>query len=384
MTLPKKPHFASAFSSQLKKSHQAFILAALLFVITAIHYNISFQNELLHIILGHLYILPILIAAFWFDLKGGITVGAVSALLFAPHIFIHWGHLPTVDLSNFIEMALYLIIGVVTGILSRGEKRQSLRYQEALTRLDETHRRLKEQADMLAEADEQLRRADRLSALGQLSAGMAHEIRNPLGSIKGTAEILQEDFSPQDKKYEFIQIMLKEINRLDRILGEFLMFAKPASPEKKTVNVNDMIRSVLSLVAQQASKSDVRIETSPGGKITVRADEGLLRQAFLNLVLNAIQAMPAGGDLKVQVEMEPGSKAGKHQCSISIADSGTGISEESLKRLFNPFFTTKKEGTGLGLVITHRIVEAHGGTINVQSEEGKGTVFKVKLPMEGA
>lgn len=379
--MPKKPHPASAFSSQLKKSHQAVILAALLLVITAIHYNISFQNELLHIILGHLYILPILMAAFWFDLRGGLIVGAASSLLFAPHIFIHWGHMPTVELSNFIEIVLYLLIGFVTGILSRGEKRQSLRYQEALARLDESHRSLKEQADALAEADEQLRRADRLSALGQLSAGMAHEIRNPLGAIKGTAEILQEDFSPQDKKYEFLQIMLKEISRLDRILGEFLMFAKPASPEKGIIKINELLASVLSLVAQQASKNNVRIDAELSEEVAVRADEGLLRQAFLNLVLNAIQAMPSGGELKVRAAMEDG-KSGKRECSISIADTGGGMSEENLKRLFNPFFTTKKEGTGLGLVITHRIVEAHGGTIGVQSRENEGTTFTVKLSME--
>ena len=379
--MTQKPHSSSAFSSQLKKSHQAVILATLLLIITAIHYSISFQNELLHIILGHLYILPILMAAFWFDLRGGLIVGAASSLLFAPHIFIHWGHMPTVELSNFIEIVLYLLIGFVTGILSRGEKRQRLQYQEALARLDESHSRLKEQADMLAEADEQLRRADRLSALGQLSAGMAHEIRNPLGSIKGTAEILQEDFTPQDKKYEFLQIMLKEINRLDRILAEFLMFAKPASPERGIVKVNELLASVLSLVGQQASKNNVRIAAELNNDVTVRADEGLLRQAFLNLVLNAIQAMPEGGILRADAAMTDG-KAGKRECSITIADSGPGISEENLKRLFNPFFTTKKEGTGLGLVITHRIVEAHGGAISVQSRANEGTIFTIKLPVE--
>lgn len=370
-------------SSHLGTTHRGIILAALLLLITTIHYSLSFQNELLHIILGHLYILPILLAAFWFDLRGGLFVGGASALLFAPHIFIHWGHLPTVELSNFIEIALYLLIGFVTGLLSRGEKRQRIRYQESLARLDESHRKLKEQSDMLLEAEEQLRRADRLSALGELSAGMAHEIRNPLGSIKGTAEILREDFSPGDKKYEFLQIMLKEINRLDRILSEFLMFARPAMPELRDTDLNRLIKSVLELVDRQAAGSGIDISFDARKPIAVKADEGLITQAFLNLTLNAVQAMPDGGRLTIENEMIS-SKDGKgSMCRISFTDTGVGIPKENQKRLFNPFFTTKKEGTGLGLAITHRIIEAHGGTISLESREGNGSVFTVTLPAGG-
>ena len=185
---------------------------------------------MLHSILGHLYIVPIILAAYWYGIKGGVSVSIVSTVLFSPHLFLHW-HDPFLDVYNYVELFLFLLIGGVTGVMSQMERNQRMRYEEALKRLDESHRKLKEQTEVLFQAEEQLRRADRLSALGELSAGMAHEIRNPLGSIRGAVEILKDDYSPEEAKYEFIQILLKETDRLNRIVQEFLGFARPKHPE---------------------------------------------------------------------------------------------------------------------------------------------------------
>ncbi len=330
---------------------------------------------MLHGLLGHLYIVPIILGAYWYGIKGGVTVSLVSSALFSPHLFLHW-HDPFLDVYNFVELFLFLLIGGVTGVLSQMERSQRMRYEEALRRLDESHRKLKEQTDILFQTEEQLRRADRLSALGELSAGMAHEIRNPLGSIKGAVEILRDDYSPDEAKYEFIQILLKETDRLNRIVQEFLGFARPKQPEFRQADVNDAVESVLALTAQEAKRSGITIEKRLDASIGRRSiDAGMLKQAFLNLILNAIQAMPNGGILTVESGIHDGT------IEVKIADTGSGITEENRKKLFSPFFTTKKNGTGLGLAITYRIVENHRGRIVVASEPGKGTTFTVRIPV---
>jgi signal transduction histidine kinase len=351
-------------------------LAGLLVLITLVHYLLGGAGAgLLHSVLGHLYIVPIILGAYWYGIKGGVSVSILSTFLFSPHLFLHWAD-PFLDVYNFVEIFLFLLIGGTTGVLSQMERSQRMRYERALLRLDESHRKLKEQTDILFQTEEQLRRADRLSALGELSAGMAHEIRNPLGSIRGAAEILKDDYAPDAPKREFIQILIKETDRLNRIVQEFLDFARPKQPEFQPADLNEVIESVLTLVAQEARKANVKVEKRLDPSIGKRSlDTGLLKQAFLNLVLNAIQAMPAGGALAVESALR------NNVVEVKVSDTGTGIAEENLKKLFSPFFTTKKNGTGLGLAITYRIVRNHKGDIDVESGPGKGTTFTVRIPV---
>lgn len=359
------------------KGIKALVLAGLLALISLLHYLAwGVQAGILHGILGHLYIIPIILGAYWYGIKGGVIVSITSTVLFLPHLFHHW-HDPFLDVYNYIELFLFLLIGGVTGVLSQMERHQRGRYEEALKRLDESHRKLMEQTDILFQTEEQLRRADRLSALGELSAGMAHEIRNPLGSIKGAVEILKDDYTPDDAKYEFIGILLKETDRLNRIVQEFLGFSRPKQPEFRQADLNEAIESVLTLTTQEARKAGVKIDKKLDPDIGKRSlDAGMLKQAFLNLVLNAIQAMPNGGVLTVESRLESDA------IEVKIVDTGVGIPEGDRKKLFSPFFTTKKSGTGLGLAITYRIIENHRGRIDVASEQGKGTTFTVKLPIE--
>jgi len=357
------------------KNFRAYVLASLLLVISLMHYNAGGAAAgMLHGLLGHLYIVPIILGAYWYGMKGGVIVSTMSAVLFSPHLFLHW-HDPFLDVYNYVELFLFLLIGGVTGVLSQMERNQRMRYEEALHRLDESHRKLKEKTDVLFQTEEHLRRADRLSALGELSAGMAHEIRNPLGSIKGAVEILKDDYSPDEAKYEFIQILLKETDRLNTIVQEFLGFARPKHPEFQLADVNETIESVLTLTAQEARRARVGVEKKFDSSIGKRnLDAGLLKQAILNMVLNAIQAMPNGGRLTVETGLRNG------MLEVKIVDTGSGIPEENRKKLFSPFFTTKRNGTGLGLAISYRIIENHHGTIDVASELGRGTIFTVKIP----
>ncbi|MDH4162722.1 MAG: ATP-binding protein [Nitrospirota bacterium] len=357
-----------------------YILVGLLALISLLHYMVGGPGTghggtgMLHGILGHLYLVPILLAAYWFGIKGGVSVSIISALLFSPHLFQHW-HDPFLDIYNYVEIFLFLLIGGITGVLSQMERNQRLRYEEAIKRLDDSHRKLREQTDILFQTEEQLRRADRLSALGTLSAGVAHEIRNPLGAIKGAAEILQGDYGPGDPKQEFVQILLKETDRLNGIVQDFLDFARPRQPEFLETDINDVLEGVLSLTAQAVRKGNITVERKLDRLIARRhLDAGLLKQAFLNIILNAVQAMPRGGMLTVQTTIREG------KLQVLIADSGIGISPENRAKLFSPFFTTKKDGTGLGLAITYRIIQNHGGTIDVSSEAGRGSIFTISLP----
>lgn len=352
-----------------------FAIAGLLGCITLLHFLVGASaSGLLHSILGHLYIVPIVLAAYWYGLKGGVLASIASSVLFSPHLFLHWSD-PFLDVYNFVEIFLFLLLGGVTGILSQMEQNQRRRYEQAIVRLDESHRKLMEQTDILFKTEEQLRRAERLSALGELSASMAHEIRNPLGAIKGAAEILRDGYAEGDARYEFVRILLKETDRLNRIVQEFLDFARPKRPEPVEADINDAVDFVLNLTAQEAKKAGVKVERRLDPSVGRRnVDIDLMKQAILNLVLNAIQAMPTGGLLTVETGVSGG------EVVITISDTGTGISDEDKKRLFTPFFTTKKNGTGLGLAIVYRIVENHRGSIDVESAPGKGTRFKVRIP----
>jgi len=331
-------------------------------------------TNILHITLAHLYIIPIILGAYWFGIRGGVLVSIVSTVLFTPHIFA-WMD-PVWSIYNYVEIFLFLLIGGMTGVLTEMERSQRQRHEDALVRLDDSHRKLKAQTAILFETEEQLRRADRLSALGELSAGMAHEIRNPLGSIKGAAEILKDDYAPDAPHHEFIEILLKETDRLNKIVQEFLDFARPKPPELLEEDVNEILESVLALTAQPIRKAGGSVEKRLESNIGKwNLDGGLLKQAFLNLVLNSIQAMPEGGTLTLS------SGRFNDRIEVKIADTGIGISAEDRKKLFSPFFTTKNDGTGLGLAITYRIIQNHRGTIDVQSEPGRGATFTITIPI---
>lgn len=352
-----------------------FILVGLVVVITAMHYLTTTQKVQFHDIFRRLYYIPIVLGGLWFTLRGGLGAAIVISILFAPHVVFQWGHHPTTQPEQYLEILLYNVIGFLTGFLSQQAQTQTLRYQRAAERLEESYAKLRRQADQILEIEENLRRVDRLSALGELSAGMAHEIRNPLGSIRGTAEILQDGIPEDDPRYEFTRILIKEVDRLNRVVQDFLNFAKPPVVEQESVNLEQCLDEVLLLVRPQLQNSAVAVEFEHTCLPSIHGRPEQLRQIFLNLILNALQAMPGGGTLRITTGVHHGL------ARVQLSDTGQGIAPEHLGKVFNPFFTTRGEGTGLGLAITHRLMQGHGGRIEVSSRPGAGTTFTLTFPL---
>ena len=225
--------------------------------------------------------------------------------------------------------------------------------------------------------EEELRRADRLRSLGELSAGVAHEIRNPLTGIATTAQVLKEKLAGRDEEIEYINVILQEIKRLDDIINNLLIFAKPLTPNPVELSIVNVLNEALQLLEEEASARSVTLvqENRIEDDICL-LDGDQIKQVVLNIVMNGLQACGEGGEIVVSVrESENPSRI-----EIEISDTGEGITAEAADKLYNPFFTTRSEGTGLGLSISRRIVESHSGTIRHESEPGKGTRFLVEMP----
>lgn len=223
----------------------------------------------------------------------------------------------------------------------------------------------------------QLNQAERLAALGEMTAGVAHEIRNPLGIISSTAELLKERLSRYEPDNRLAQIIVEEANRLNDKVTEFLDFARPRVPNLRPCALDKVLERSLEFLRPEIERLHIQVDRDYrlDGKLQL-ADPDLLHQAFLNLLLNAIQAMPEGGALKVAVASGPNGQGSE----IRVQDTGEGIPPETLKKVFNPFFTTKERGSGLGLPIVKSIVESHQGTIQIDSTPGQGTVVVIQLP----
>jgi PAS domain S-box-containing protein len=230
-----------------------------------------------------------------------------------------------------------------------------------------------------------MERIDRLATLGEVSAGIAHEIRNPLAGIKTSAQVLEESFGPGDHRAQLVARIVKEIDRSNDLLKKFFKFAKPGRPRQDFVAADTLINGVFILLASNMKKKGIRFHTEFTEDLPrVYVDENQIEQVLINLFLNAIDAMPDGGELKVQTgylyTSEKTSDHNDERIKVEIIDSGNGIAEENIEKIFNPFFTTKSDGVGLGLSITSRLVEENGGHLQVKSKPGEGSTFILLLP----
>jgi two-component system, NtrC family, sensor histidine kinase HydH len=228
----------------------------------------------------------------------------------------------------------------------------------------------------IRELQEKVRRSERLAALGRLASGVAHEIRNPLSSIKGFTQYFRDKFEVGTEDKSYADIMIQEVERLNRVITQLLDFGRPKELRLDLHPLSQIVEHPLQLIRADLDKRGIKLIESPFPEEKVRVDSDQITQALLNIFLNAMESMESGGELRVGTVKKP-ERGG---VEIWISDSGSGIPQGNLTKIFDPFFSTKKKGTGLGLAITANIIEAHGGEISVESREGKGTTFKIFLP----
>jgi len=276
-----------------------------------------------------------------------------------------------------IRILFFFLVAIVVNRFSIEIRRQTTRYRGLALRLAETNTRLEQ-------AQDEARRSERLAALGQMSAGLAHEIRNPLGVIKGSAEMLEQKIGTSNPLAgELAGYISSEVNRLVALVSRFLDFARPLRAERYPGSIAALLDRVLATVAEGWHGGPVRVERNIAPDLPqIPLDENLAERAFVNLVQNAYESMgDAGGTLRVSVN--PAQSGGRAGVEVRIEDTGSGVPAEMCEQIFNPFVTTKKTGVGLGLSIVSKIIDEHRGTIHLENSP-RGARFVVFLPAAGA
>lgn len=356
--------------------------ASLLFFIVGIsllHYLTPLHLPYLHDIFQRLYYLPIILAALWFGFHGGLLCAIVVSIAYAPHLLFQWGGTVTMEMEKYLEIVLYNVVGGMTGLLSQKERERTIALQQSEEDLKHAYEEYRLQSKQISMIEEQLRDAERLSSVGEMSAVLAHEIRNPLASIRGTAEILQGAFKPDDKLYEFLSMQIKETDRLDNVVKDFLRFARPVVIRPEPCNILEELNTIIALISRETGSQKAVVKLMAEELPVVKADGQKLRQAFLNLIQNARHAAGNDGHVIVTAVREQG--VDRDCIVVHVDDNGPGINSETADKLFEPFYTTKPDGTGLGLPTTRKIVEGHSGSIEISVSPHGGARFTVRLPV---
>ncbi len=355
------------------------IITVLVVFITTLHYSTPTMKWQYHLIYMQSYFIPILLAALWFGIKGGLGTAIAVSLLYFPHVMLQWGGLRESNLMRFLQMVLFLVIGYLTGWKAQREAEEKERYQEAARRLEKSLQKLREQSEQLKELEEQMRQTDRLAVVGELTASLAHEVRNPLGSIRGAVEILQDELPEAQKNSRFFRILIQETERLSAVVENYLSLARHPRRSHQILDLREVVQNAVLLLNHRARKGGVSLRTHlPQELVSILGDTNQLMHLLVNLVLNAIHATPQGKEVRVEL-----TNRADRRVELCVSDQGSGIPEKEVEKLFRPFFTTKPNGTGLGLAIVKRIAEQNQWEIQVENNPEGGACFRVIFPRAG-
>jgi two-component system, NtrC family, sensor histidine kinase HydH len=322
---------------------------------------------------GRLEAVPVLLAGSLVGWRSGLILGLLATILsFVPGGDGGWLAFPAESgyrLLPWLNLVSLPLLGLVAGLLLEQQRHRAANHQRLAEELQRAHSEMQENF-------EGMKRAERLFALGQLSAGLAHEIRNPLASISGAAGILRRSGAANEKHQELLEIIDKECQRLNKLLTSFLEFARPRPPQPEDVVLGTVLARVVQLASHAPGRRDIRLryevqEAMP----TVHVDAEQLEQVLLNMVMNAVQASNDGDEVLLSARLQ------ENRIWVDVRDQGSGVKPEHVDRLFDPFFTTKEQGTGLGLPVAHEIVRSIGGMLKVKHNEDRGMTFSVGLPL---
>jgi signal transduction histidine kinase len=349
-----------------KWARRAALLLSLAAIATVQHLTPLDQTHW-HYIFPRLYYLPIVFAALYDGWRGGLAFALLSSLAFFQLLLS--GDLFAAQLiDRYLDLVSFCTLAVLTGVYADRERHQKRKYQDVAEKLSGVYATLQENF-------EGMKRAERLSAMGHLSAGLAHEVRNPLASIAGAASILRRN-PADEKKAKCLDIIESECRRLDGLLTTFLNFARPRSPNLQSVKIESVLDDVIELAQHAVGRKRINLrKATHSGLPGAQCDPEQLRQVLLNLLINAIEASGDGATVTMLAESVDDALV------IRVVDEGSGVAPEDIERLFDPFFTTKESGTGLGLSVAHQIVGQMGGQLSARRNPGRGMTFSVALPL---
>ncbi len=325
-------------------------IVALVAVLSAIHQNDPTHQTLFAATVHRLFFLPLFLASLLFGVRGGLLCAAVISLNFVPNLLGNPGQEVASRLDTGMEVMLYFVTAFITGLFVDRERREAKR----------------------------LKQAEDLALLGQAAAAVAHELKTPLVAIGGFALHIYRDLEEDHPHRRKLRIIVDQVAHMEQLLREMLDYSRPLELRLKPQPLNNLVREVVSLSSLLAEEAGVELREDLDARLGQSVMDGArVKQVILNLVQNAVQASPRGGTVRVSTRL------GREYAELRVADQGPGIPPEHRDKLFFPFFTTKQGGTGLGLAISHKIIEAHGGTVELVESSESGSTFRVRLPLAG-
>jgi signal transduction histidine kinase len=331
------------------RTFRILVITALVASISLLHYAADLGRVYEHSFYRELYFLPIILAGFWFGLKGGLATSLTVTALYLPFVFIQQVGFSLTKFDACMEVLLFNIVAATLGFLRERELKHRGR----------------------------LRQAETLAAMGQALSSVAHDMKTPLISIGGYTNFVRNKLVDSDPNRHHLKVVLRQAQRLEAMVKKMLDFSRSLQLDKSPTNLRQLLQEVVEVVKKEASNRDVDLEiVHTDGLQPVNVDPMRLEQALLNLVINAVQASTRGEAVTLRTIHYDGGVA------IEVSDRGEGIPEETRSQILAPFFTTKKDGVGLGLPIANRIVEAHSGELEILDNPDRGVTFRIVLPYD--
>ncbi len=324
------------------------LVALLVGGITFAHYFTEWNVHYYHIFYQGLYFLPIILAGFWFGLRGALGTSLSITILYLPFTIINWNHFSADDFNSVMEMVLYNVVALILG---------KLRDREIVTQ-------------------ERLWQSEKFAVMGKAVSCLAHDLKTPLIAIGGLGRLVLENIERQDFSFkQKLDMIVKEANRLGKMVSEMLDFSRPLELHPTKGNINNVVNESLPIVSGLAQARNVKVQNlSSGDPPSMFFDSERIKQALINLLANAIEASPEEGTVSIYCYHK------RKELIIDIKDQGTGVPSDKREEIFSPFFTTKEGGSGLGLAIVKKIVEAHHGNLKILDEHEGGIIFRMTIP----
>ena len=331
----------------LNRRQKILIVSVLIFFVTALHYLTTIDYGLRHVFLRELYFLPIMLAAFWFGLLGGLVTSLLISFAYGPFVLFYTSGPAIHNLGNMLELVLFNVVGLSLGWMKDREAAQQ----------------------------QKLRKVESLAAIGRAVSMIAHDIKTPLVAIGGLSRQLSNKLKDDSQQREKVQVISQQAERLESMVFNMLDFAKPLAISKKPCDMKQVLKQAHEVVYQTALKHYIKVEIQKTERTCCKLDEGKILQVLINLLTNAIEASPHGETVTVSLQTH------MDVLLIEVSDRGKGVDENISEKIFEPFVSTKSKGTGLGLAICKKIVEAHGGKLEYRYNNDCGMTFRISIPI---